>query len=61
MELNLEVNTPPSSWALSLAGMAHVANSENNKAIADYKQILQQNPQDRFAKTQLDNLLNSNS
>ena len=56
IELNVEVNTPPSLWALHLLGMAHVANKENKKAIADYKKILEQNPQDQFAKKQLDTL-----
>lgn len=56
MELNVEVNTPPSLWALHLLGQAHVANKENDKAIADYKRILEQNAKDEFAKKQLDSL-----
>jgi tetratricopeptide (TPR) repeat protein len=56
MELNVEVNTPPSLWAMHLLGQAHAANKENDKAIEDYKKILEQNPKDEFAKKQLDAL-----
>lgn len=56
MELNVEVNTPPSLWALHLSGQAHIANKETEKAIADYRRILDQNPNDQFAKKQLDSL-----
>lgn len=56
MELNVEVNTPPSLWAMHLLGQAHIANKENEKAIEDYKKILEQNPKDEFAKKQLDSL-----
>ena len=56
MEMSVEVNTPPSLWALHLLGQAHVANKENEKAIADYQKILQQNPKDDWAKKQLDSL-----
>jgi Photosynthetic reaction centre cytochrome C subunit len=55
-ELNLEENTPPSTWALHLAGQAHILNQEPEKAKADYEKILQINPQDAFAKKQLDGL-----
>ena len=56
MELNVEVNTPPSLWALHLLGQAHVANKEPAKAMDDYRKILEQNPKDEFAKKQLDSL-----
>jgi tetratricopeptide (TPR) repeat protein len=56
MEMSVEVNTPPSLWALHLLGQAHVANKENEKAIADYQKILLQNPKDDWAKKQLDSL-----
>jgi tetratricopeptide (TPR) repeat protein len=59
MELNVEVNTPPSLWALHLSGQAHIANHENEKAIEDYKKILEENPKDEFAKKQL-NFLQGN-
>jgi len=59
MELNVEVNTPPSLWALHLSAQAHIANHQNEKAIEDYRKILEQNPKDEFAKKQL-NLLQGN-
>src|SRR5262249_8392569 len=56
MELNVQVNTPPSLWSYSLLAMAHVANKETEKAKADYRKILEMNPQNVFAKKQLDQL-----
>jgi tetratricopeptide (TPR) repeat protein len=53
MELNVEVNTPPSGWAYSLLAMSHAANKEVEKAKADYRKILELNPQDDWAKKQL--------
>jgi hypothetical protein len=56
MELNVEVNTPPSLWSYNLLAMSHTANQEKEKAKADYRKILELNPQDAFAKKQLDQL-----
>ena len=56
MELNVEVNTPPSGWAYNLLAMSHVANKEVEKAKADYRKILELNPQDEWAKKQLEQL-----
>jgi tetratricopeptide (TPR) repeat protein len=56
MELNVEVNTPPSLWSYNLLAMAHRANKETEKAKADYQKILELNPQDAFAKKQLEEL-----
>jgi tetratricopeptide (TPR) repeat protein len=56
MELNVEVNTPPSGWAYNLLAMSHVANKEVEKAKADYQKILELNPQDEWAKKQLGQL-----
>jgi tetratricopeptide (TPR) repeat protein len=56
MELNVEVNTPPSGWAYSLLAMAHMANKEFEKAKADYQKILELNPQDAWAKKKLEEL-----
>jgi tetratricopeptide (TPR) repeat protein len=56
MELNVEVNTPPSGWAYNLLAMSHVANKETEKAKADYRKILELNPQDEWAKKQLEQL-----
>jgi tetratricopeptide (TPR) repeat protein len=59
MELNVEVNTPPSGWAYNLLAMSHVANKEVEKAKADYQKILELNPQDAWAKKQLEQLNDS--
>jgi hypothetical protein len=56
MELNVEVNTPPSLWSYNLLAMSHAANHETDKARADYTRILELNPQDPFAKKQLEQL-----
>jgi hypothetical protein len=56
MELNVEVNTPPSGWAYNLLAMSHVANKDVEKAKADYQKILELNPQDAWAKKQLEQL-----
>jgi tetratricopeptide (TPR) repeat protein len=56
MELNVEVNTPPSLWSYNLLAMAHTANQEIEKAKADYQKILELNPQDAWAKEQLEKL-----
>jgi len=56
MELNVEANTPPSLWSYNLLAMAHKANKETEKAKADYRKILELNPQDAFAKKQLEEL-----
>jgi tetratricopeptide (TPR) repeat protein len=53
MELNVEVNSPPSLWAYNLLAMAHKANNEIDKAKADFRKILELNPDDPFAKKQL--------
>lgn len=53
MELNVEVNTPPSMWSYNLLAMAHKANNEAEKAKADFQKILELNPQDTFARKQL--------
>jgi tetratricopeptide (TPR) repeat protein len=56
MELNVEVNTPPSLWSYNLLAMAHKANNETEKARADFQKILELNPKDDFAKKQLEEL-----
>lgn len=56
MELNVEVNTPPSGWSYSLLAMSHVANKDTEKAKTDFQKILERNPQDEWAKKQLEQL-----
>ncbi len=59
MELNVEVNSPPSAWAYNLLAMSHLANKEVQKAKSDYQRILELNPQDEWAKKQLEQLSGS--
>lgn len=56
MELNVEVNTPPSMWSYNLLAMAHTANKDTDKAKADYQKILELKPGDAFAQKQLEEL-----
>jgi len=56
MELNLEVNSPLSNWAYSDLAMAHLANGEVRKAEADFSKILESDPQNSWAKEELDKL-----
>jgi tetratricopeptide (TPR) repeat protein len=56
MELNVEVNTPPSGWAYSLLAMSHVATRKWIKAKTDYQKILELKPRDEWAKKQLEQL-----
>jgi len=52
-DLNLEFNQPASGWLLHVAGMAHRANGELDKAKANYEEALKSNPNDTWAKSQL--------
>jgi len=56
MELNLEVNSPLSTWAYSDLAMAHIANHEPQKAEADFSKILEGDPQNSWAKEELGKL-----
>jgi tetratricopeptide (TPR) repeat protein len=56
MELNLEVNSPLSNWAYSDLAMAHLANGESQKAEEDFSKILESDPQNSWAKEELEKL-----
>lgn len=56
MELNLAVNGPLSTWGLSDLAMAHQANGEPRKAEADFRKILDADPQNSWAKDELEKL-----
>lgn len=56
VELNAEVNAPVSGWGLNLAGMAHRDHGDTGKAKADYKKALEANPENQWAKKQLEEL-----
>ena len=55
MELNAE-NTTTTRWGKNLLAMAHKANGETDKAIADFQKIVEANPNDAWAKGQLEEL-----
>jgi len=56
MEMNGELNTPLSGWGASVLAMAHVANKDFDKAKGDFQKILQEDPENKWAKKQLDDL-----
>jgi len=56
MELNAEVNAPLSGWGDSVLAMAHMANKDVDKAKADFERIVTKNPQNSWAKKQLEQL-----
>jgi len=56
MELNGEMNKPLSGWGSSVLAMAHVGNKDFDKAKADFQRILEKDPENKWAKQQLDKL-----
>lgn len=60
-ELNLELNAPVSAWSLHLAGMAHRASGDLEKARSNFQDALQLDPKDTWAKTQLSELAATDS
>lgn len=55
-ELNADANAPIGMWSMNLLAMAHAANNEKDKAKADFQKILEKDPQNSFAKQQLEQL-----
>jgi len=56
MELNFSENHPDSVWSYHMLAMTHEANGQIDKAIADYRKVLELHPDDRWAKEQIDSL-----
>jgi len=56
MEMNVELNSPPSNWANNVLAMSHVANGDTDKAKADFEKILAAQPENKWAKEQLEEL-----
>jgi tetratricopeptide (TPR) repeat protein len=56
MELNFTENHPDSVWSYHMLAQAHEANGQVDKAIADYRKVLELHPEDRWAKQQIDSL-----
>jgi tetratricopeptide (TPR) repeat protein len=56
MELSFAANHPDSVWSYHLLAMTHQANGQIDKALADYRKVLEFHPDDTWAKQQLDSL-----
>jgi tetratricopeptide (TPR) repeat protein len=56
IELNFAENHPDSVWSYHMLAMAHQANGQIDKAIADYRKVLALHPDDKWAKEQIDSL-----
>ena len=56
MELNFAENHPDSVWSYHMLAMAHQANGQIDKAIADYRKVLALHADDKWAKEQIDSL-----
>jgi tetratricopeptide (TPR) repeat protein len=52
-ELNFDSNHPDSIWSYHILAMAHQANGQIDKAIADYRKGLELHPDDDWAKEQI--------
>jgi tetratricopeptide (TPR) repeat protein len=59
MELNFSENHPDSAWSYHMLAQTHEANGQIDKAIADYRKVLELHPDDRWAKEQIDALSKS--
>jgi hypothetical protein len=60
MELNFAENHPDSMWSYHMLAIAHQANGQIDKAIADYRKVLAVHPEDGWAKQQIDVLSRPN-
>jgi hypothetical protein len=56
MEMNFSANDPKSVWSYHLLAMAHQANGQPEKALADYRKAVELHPDDAWAKQQIDAL-----
>lgn len=56
MELSFAENHPDSVWSYHMLAMTHTANGQIDKAIADYRKVLELHPDDQWAKEQIDAL-----
>jgi tetratricopeptide (TPR) repeat protein len=56
MDLNFAENHPDSVWSYHLLAMTHQANGQIDKAIADYRKVLELHPEDMWAKQQIETL-----
>jgi tetratricopeptide (TPR) repeat protein len=59
IDLNFAENHPDSVWSYHMLAMTHEANGQIDKAIADYRKVLELHPDDKWAKQQIDSLSKS--
>jgi tetratricopeptide (TPR) repeat protein len=56
MEMNAELNAPISGWGSSVIAMAYMANKDFDKAKAEFQKMVEKNPENSWAKKQLEEL-----
>lgn len=56
MEMSFDSNHPDSVWSYHMLAMAHQANGQIDKAIADYRKVFELHPDDTWAKDQIASL-----
>ena len=52
-ELNREENKPVAMWSYHLLAMSHAANGEHEKYVQDLRNVVEQHPDDKWAKEEL--------
>jgi tetratricopeptide (TPR) repeat protein len=55
-DLNFSVNHPDSMWSYHMLAQTHEANGQIDKAITDYRKVLELHPDDGWAKQQIESL-----
>jgi tetratricopeptide (TPR) repeat protein len=53
MEMSFDSNHPDSVWSYHMLAMTHEINGQTEKAIADYRKVLELHPDDDWAKQQI--------
>jgi tetratricopeptide (TPR) repeat protein len=53
MEMSFDSNHPDSVWSYHMLAMTHEVNGQTEKAIADYRKVLELHPDDDWAKQQI--------
>lgn len=56
LEMSFDSNHPDSVWSYHMLAMAHQVNGQIDKAIADYRKVLELHPDDDWAKDQIQSL-----
>jgi tetratricopeptide (TPR) repeat protein len=55
-DLNFSANHPDSMWSYHMLAQTHEANGQIDKAITDYRKVLELHPDDGWAKQQIESL-----